>query len=182
MRDAIVSLPRIMQLHPAVRAEVIATIEKVENGFPANVRVRVTDSLRTEDEQNNLYALGRTKKNPDGYSVKKPLGNIVTNAKFGQSYHNFGLAIDFCLLYDLDNNGTFETASWDTLKDYDRDGVADWQEVVKLFKTLGWTWGGDFKSLPDSPHLEKSFGLGYKDLLARYNAGSFIAQPKYVTV
>jgi peptidoglycan L-alanyl-D-glutamate endopeptidase CwlK len=77
----------------------------------------------------------------------------VTNAKGGKSYHNYGLAIDICLILDG------KEASWDTLKDYDGDKVADWMEAVAIFKTRGWEWGGDFKSIKDAPHFQKTFGF-----------------------
>ena len=69
--------------------------------------------------------------------------------------------------------------SYNEAKDYDGDKVADWVEVVKIFKSYGWFWGGDFKSIKDSPHFEKTFG---KTLLADYNAGKVITDSgeKYV--
>lgn len=33
-----------------------------------------------------------------------------------------------------------------------------WMNVVKFFKSKGWTWGGDWKSFKDAPHFEKTFG------------------------
>ena len=47
------------------------------------ITVMVTSGYRSFAEQNALYAQGRTKP-----------GNIVTNAKGGQSLHNYGLAVD----------------------------------------------------------------------------------------
>jgi peptidoglycan L-alanyl-D-glutamate endopeptidase CwlK len=96
MRDKI-SIDRAKQLHPSVRNEVISLITEVEKGFPANIAVRIVQGLRTIEEQNVLYAQGRTKP-----------GNIVTNAKSGSSYHNYGLAIDFAILVDKDGNGTYD--------------------------------------------------------------------------
>lgn len=159
MRDA-TTKPRVDALHPKVRDEVASTIDAIEANLPANAKIRVVQGLRTKDEQDALYAQGRTK-----------AGSIVTNAKFGQSFHCFGLAIDFAIMYDKDNNGSFETLSWDTNYDFDKDGVKDWQEVVQAFKAKGWVWGGDFKSIQDDPHLEKTFGYGWRDLLALYNSG-----------
>ena len=57
--------------------------------------------LRTLKEQDDIYAQGHTKK-----------GEIVTDAKAGQSYHNYGLAVDIVMLLDKDGNGTYETADW----------------------------------------------------------------------
>lgn len=159
MKDA-VSIARVAALHPKVRDEVAALIVTIESNLPANAKIRVVQGLRTKEEQDALYAQGRTK-----------AGHIVTNAKFGQSFHCFGLAIDFAIMYDKDNNGSFETLSWDVNYDFDKDGAKDWQEVVRPFEAAGWTWGGRFKSIQDDPHLEKTFGYGWRQLLSLYNEG-----------
>jgi peptidoglycan L-alanyl-D-glutamate endopeptidase CwlK len=99
MRDAI-SIARVKLLHPAVRDEVARLIGAIEATWPVNMAIRIVQGLRTIDEQNALYAQGRTKP-----------GNKVTNAKGGSSYHNYGLAVDFALLYDKDGNGSYETLS-----------------------------------------------------------------------
>ena len=169
MRDK-VSIQRAALLHPLVRAEVIQLIDKAESGFPPSMAVRIVQGLRTIEEQNELYAQGRTKP-----------GNIVTKAKGGSSYHNYGLAIDFAILTDKDGNGSFEDLSWDIRKDNDKDGVADWLEVVKVFEAAGWEWGGKWSSLKDYPHLQKTFGLTWQTLLDRYNKGKFHSE-KYVTI
>lgn len=159
--DAI-TLERIKLLHPKVRQEVLEAYTYVNNKLLGKgVRLRFAYTLRSIDEQNVLYAQGRTKP-----------GKIVTNAKGGQSIHNYGLAFDIVLLYDKDGNGSFETASWDINADFDKDKVADWMEVVKHFKSIGWVWGGDWKSFKDYPHFEKTFGHTWKTLQAKYNAGS----------
>jgi peptidoglycan L-alanyl-D-glutamate endopeptidase CwlK len=157
MRDA-VSIQRVKSLHPKVRDEVAKLIDSVEANFPVNVKVRIVQGLRTKAEQDALYAQGRTLAGP-----------VVTNAKFGQSFHCFGLAIDFAIMYDKDSNGSYECLSWDTKYDFDKDGIADWQEMVKTFTDAGWIWGGAFKSIQDDPHLEKTFGYGWRELLAFYN-------------
>jgi peptidoglycan L-alanyl-D-glutamate endopeptidase CwlK len=119
--------------------------------------------LRTIDEQNALYAQGRTKP-----------GSIVTNAKGGSSFHNYGLAIDFAILTDKDGNGSFEDLSWDIKRDNDKDGTADWLEVVKVFEAAGWSWGGKWSSIKDYPHLEKTFGYTWRQLLEKYNSGATV--------
>lgn len=169
MRDAKVSLPRINTLHPSVRAEVVAAIDKIEaECFPGGrIAVRVVQALRTIEYQNELYAQGR---NGD----KRPK---VTDAKGGSSYHNYGLAIDFALMYDKDGNGSFEELSWDTVKDYDADKKKDWDEVVGIFQAIGWTWGGGWN---DKPHVEKRAKGGVKELLARYKNKQFLEGSTYV--
>jgi peptidoglycan L-alanyl-D-glutamate endopeptidase CwlK len=162
MRDKI-SEQRAKLLHPKVRDEVKQLIENAEAGLPANMAVRIVQGLRTIDEQNALYAQGRTKP-----------GSIVTNAKGGSSFHNYGLAIDFAILTDKDGNGSFEDLSWDIKRDNDKDGTADWLEVVKVFEAAGWSWGGKWSSIKDYPHLEKTFGYTWRQLLEKYNSGATV--------
>lgn len=159
MRDK-VSIARVDLLHPKVRIEAAQLIDKAELGLPSYLAIRVVQGLRTFKEQQDLYDQGRTKP-----------GKIVTNAKPGSSYHNYGLALDFAILYDKDKNGTYETLSWDTVKDEDKDGVKDWVEIANVFKAGGWTWGGNFKSILDMPHVEKPFGNNWRTLLAKRSAG-----------
>lgn len=168
MRDAITA-QRVKLLHPAIRDEVAALLEKAEVEFPHNMAIRVVQGLRTFDEQNELYAQGRTQPGPK-----------VTNAKAGQSMHNYGLAIDFALLHDKDGNGTYEEISWDINIDFDEDKQKDWDEVVSIFKNAGYTWGGNWKTIVDNPHVEKTFGYNYKELVKLYTAGHFIPDTKYI--
>lgn len=170
MRDKI-SIDRAKQLHPAVRDEVIKLIDQAESQLPTHLAVRIVQGLRTIAEQNELYAKGRT-----------TTGAIVTNAKGGSSYHNYGLAIDFAILIDKDGNGTYDELSWDIKKDNDKDGVADWLEVVKVFEAAGWEWGGRWSSIKDYPHVQKIFGHKWQDLLARHEKKQFIDGTNYVTV
>lgn len=168
MRD-IHSPDRVAKLHPLVRGEVQHTIEQVEANWPKTIAIRIVQGLRTFPEQDALYAQGRTAP-----------GKIVTNSKGGQSYHNYGLAIDFAILYDKDENGNFETLSWDTVKDMDRNGESDWMQVVDEFEKAGYIWGGRFHSIKDQPHFEKTFGYNWRDLLVKYNKKDFIDSTEYV--
>lgn len=170
MRDD-VTIVRCEKLHPAIRQEAADTINKIEQGFPPNIKIRVVQSLRTIEEQNALYAQGRTKP-----------GNRVTNAKGGKSYHNYGLAIDFAIMYDENNDGKFELLSWDIAKDADKDGKSEWMEVVDAFKSIGWEWGGEWHSIKDFPHLEKKFGYTVSKLLEKYKANDFISGTRYLNL
>lgn len=170
MRDK-VSIARAQLLHPAVRNEVVALIDKAEEQLPTSLAIRIVQGLRTIEEQNALYAQGRTKP-----------GSIVTNARGGSSFHNYGLAIDFAILVDKDGNGTYDELSWDIKKDNDKDGTADWLEVVKVFEGAGWEWGGRFSSIKDYPHLQKTFGNKWQNLIEKYNKKDFIPGTKYVNL
>jgi len=163
---------RIALLHPKLRDEVTLIFTKLEAALKGRAKVRLAQGLRTFEEQNALYAQGRTKLFD---AQGKKLG-VVTKAKGGESYHNYGLAIDFVLYLDG------KTASWDTLHDFDGDGKSDWLEVVEIFKQNGLGWGGDWKSFKDLPHVEKTFDLSVKTLLSMYNSGKFIPGTKYIQI
>lgn len=148
-----ITLDRIKLLHPKIREEVNKIYKEICDALEPKSGCRFAYTLRTIKEQDALYAQGRTKP-----------GKIVTWAKGGQSYHNYGLAIDIVLLGDFDGNGVKEV-SWDILKDYDGDHMSDWREIVEIFTRYGWTWGGNWnKPKTDNPHFEKTFGKSIIEL------------------
>lgn len=92
--------------------------------------IGIGESFRTKEEQDALYAKGRTAP-----------GNIVTNAK-GSSYsshHQWGTAFD---VYRNDGKGVYT----------DSDGF--FEKVGKIGKSIGLEWGGDWKSPVDKPHFQ----------------------------
>lgn len=129
---------RIERLHPMIRDEVRRIIHDCDATLKGRSKIRITQGLRTFKEQDALYAIGRTLH-----------GKKVTNAKGGQSIHNYGFAVDICLIIDG------KTASWDIKKDWDADQKADWHECVEIFSRYGWEWGGDWKTFKDRSHFQK---------------------------
>jgi peptidoglycan L-alanyl-D-glutamate endopeptidase CwlK len=84
------TIERIKKAHPKLRDELEQLYLECNNTvLGKGVRLRFSHVLRTLEEQEELFAKGRTKP-----------GKKVTNAKPGQSYHNYGLAFDIVLLYD----------------------------------------------------------------------------------
>jgi peptidoglycan L-alanyl-D-glutamate endopeptidase CwlK len=128
---------RIEKLHPNIRQEVTNIITEIDQALTGRAKIRISQGLRTNAEQDALYAIGRT-----------IAGKIVTNSKGGQSVHNYGFAVDIVLIID-------GKASWDIKKDWDGDRVSDWDECVKIFAKHGWSWGGSWKRFKDFPHFEK---------------------------
>ena len=66
--------------------------------------------------------------------------------------------------------------------DFDKDGKADWMEVVKILKSNGWVWGGDWTSFKDKPHFEKTFGHTWRTLAPLHQARKFIPGTTYVQI
>lgn len=163
-----ITIERIKTLHPKIREEVLSMYNYVnEKLLGKGVRLRFAYTYRTPEEQNKLFN-------------QKPK---VTNAQAWQSIHNYGLAFDIVLLYDIDNNGTFETASWDMKKDFDKDKIADWMEVTNYFKLQGYEWGGNWK-FKDGPHFQKTFGHTWKTLKSKLQDEDFTIENniKYVNI
>ena len=90
------------------------------------LRVLVTQTLRDDEYQAKLYAQGRTLP-----------GQIVTNSKT-VTFHGHGLAFDFC-----------EDAPGREYRD-----LSFFKKVAVVAKRMGFSWGGDWTSFPDRPHLQ----------------------------
>lgn len=153
------SLRVLNTLHPKIRYKAIAAWNEAQAAMPANVQIIAINGLRTFQESDTLFAQGRTAP-----------GSIVTNAKAGQSYHNYGLAFDFAML----TNGKDDTIVG-----------PNWMKVVDIMKRDGFAWGGDFKlqgGSPDYPHFEMHFGINWRQLLEKYNAKDFIPGTNYVNI
>jgi peptidoglycan L-alanyl-D-glutamate endopeptidase CwlK len=172
------TLDRIKLLHPKLRNEVEHIYRtQIVPALAGRAMCRFAYTLRTFAEQDTLFAQGRTRL----FDANGRRLGIVTKAKGGQSIHNYGLALDIVLLKDTNNDGTFESASWETTVDFDKDGKADWMEIVDILKRNGWVWGGDWK-FKDAPHFQKTFGYTWRQLLGKYNKKDFIPGTTYVNI
>lgn len=166
-----ITLDRIATLHPKIRQKALDAYTHINNKLLGKgVRLRFAYTTRTIEEQDELYAQGRTKLYD---STGKRLGK-VTQAKGGQSIHNYHLAFDIVLLLDKDLDGKFESATYEML-DFDKDGKSDWMEVVEYFKSVGFTWGGDWE-FKDKPHFEMTFGHSWRTLKMSYDNGKIFTE------
>jgi peptidoglycan L-alanyl-D-glutamate endopeptidase CwlK len=136
--------PSITGLHPIVLTK---QNELIAETAALGITILITDGYRSIEEQDQIYAQGRTTP-----------GSIVTQAKGGSSYHNYGLAIDFALRTKKGE------VIWDMSHDGNGNGKADWLEVVEVAKKLGFSWGGDWEGFPDYPHLQMDFGYSLRKL------------------
>lgn len=142
------TIDRIAQAHPKIREELKQYYMECNNKLPKGVRLRFGYVYRSIAEQNVLYN-------------QRPK---VTNAKGGQSIHNYGLAFDYVIMLDKDNNGTFETIEWDLKSPYHK-------VVVDYFKSKDYEWGGSWKSFKDYPHFQKAFGHTWQSLKRKLDTG-----------
>lgn len=161
-----ITLQRIKDIHPSLEKELTQIYKEICDALTGTLGCRFVQVYRSFAEQDAMY-----KQRPK-----------VTNAKGGQSYHNYGLAVDFCLIQDKNCDGKISTDEiiWTRTTDLDRDNVLDWMEVVKIFTKYGWKWGASFG---DYPHFEKT-PLNWRSLLVKYNSGDTktINNKKYVNL
>ena len=127
----------IKDSHPILQEQFLKAQAEFQKDHP-NARVILTCTYRSPEEQNTLYAQGRTTKGPK-----------VTNARGGQSAHNFNpsFAIDVAFIVE---------------------GVVNWQsQWFKIFSKYMANpkieWGGTWKFL-DLPHYEVK---GWKQLTGK---------------
>ena len=101
-----------------------------ERIYPELPKPFITCTHRSNAEQDELYTHGRTIK-----------GAKVTNAKAGQSPHNYNPSFAF----DIAFIGLNKKLDWSN-------------ELFRLFAQIikqdNITWGGDFKTMKDNPHFE----------------------------
>ncbi|GGA80826.1 hypothetical protein GCM10011507_35050 [Edaphobacter acidisoli] len=125
-----VSAIRLSLVHPVLAAKVQAmTAALAADG----ITIRVIQGLRTLQEQNADYAKGRTAP-----------GSIVTNARGGQSWHNYGLAVDCAPGI---RGAAVWTPNWDA-------SSLDWETMISAGEAQGLIAGARWTSFPDRPHFQ----------------------------
>ena len=94
----------------------------------AGLNVLITNTVRDKEYQEYLYAQGRTRP-----------GSIVTNGRT-PTFHadTAGLAFDFCK----------------NVKGHEYDDADFFKKAAAIAKKMGFSWGGDWKSFPDAPHIQ----------------------------
>lgn len=126
---------RLEDLTPDTREKVEKLIEAAK---AEGIALVVVHTLRSYEEQALLFEKGRSRPGP-----------IVTNARPGYSWHNFGRAADFAFLID-------GKLSWE----------GPWERFGILAERCGLRWGGNFRGLKDRPHVENSLGFSLTKLRA----------------
>lgn len=127
----------IAKLHPQVRDKIRKFINDVYTKH--QVQLVIVQDYRTYAQQDALYAKGRTAS-----------GSVVTNARGGQSNHNFALAVDVFPLWE-DGKLHMDVKS-------DQKNIKILKKIALIGKGIGLEWGGDWKSIIDNPHFQLKTG------------------------
>jgi peptidoglycan L-alanyl-D-glutamate endopeptidase CwlK len=124
----------IIDLHPKVQELCVAFIDKCKH---EGIDVLITSTYRDAASQDSLYAQGRTTP-----------GKRVTNAKAGQSMHNWKCAFDFVPIV----NGK---AMWNNTALFTRCG--------EIAESVGLEWAGRWVKFKELAHCQYTNGLTLQD-------------------
>lgn len=103
--------------------------------------VLITNTVRDKEYQEYLYEQGRTRP-----------GSIVTNSKT-PTFHadTAGLAFDFC----------------ENIKGHEYEDVEFFEKAAAIAKDMGFSWGGDWESFVDMPHIQWDNGGEWTSAMIR---------------
>ena len=137
----------LSDLHPVAREKAMLWETSCRR---AGVDVLIYCTYRSGAEQDALYAVGRTTKGANP-TAKKPMGNTVTNAKAGESYHQWRCAWDAVPL-------VAGKPGWN------RDDL--YEIIAKEAEALGIEWAWRWKSFREKAHFQFTGGLTLADFKA----------------
>jgi peptidoglycan LD-endopeptidase CwlK len=124
----------INDLHPTLKRGAIELLKRLEN---LGLKPLITATFRDVEYQNSLYAKGRTAS-----------GSIVTNARGGESIHNYRLAFDLCK----------------NVKGQEFSDLSFFNTAGEIWQDMGGEWGGNWLTFQDKPHFEFTNKLTLKEL------------------
>jgi peptidoglycan L-alanyl-D-glutamate endopeptidase CwlK len=128
----------IFELEPAVR---ILAAKLIDVCAKEGIDLLVTSTFRDMEAQAALFAKGRTARGPK-----------VTNARPGQSFHNYRVAFDVVPI-------VHGKAIW--------NDNALWQKIGQLGTDLGLEWAGNWKTFKEMPHFQFTNGRSLADFQAK---------------
>ena len=129
------------RLHPDTPGAEVLRVETPEKGIKER-------GIRIEGSIGNVFNFSTQKSLEKGAAP----GPKVTNAKPGYSWHNFGVAWDFAV--------------------FDEQGQPQWESPLmercgEIGESLGLEWGGRWKGIKDTPHLQLKTGLSLAEARQR---------------
>ena len=142
---------RIHTLQPAAQKLARRTLKII---LDAGINARIISGARSYAEQDKLFSQGRS-----GHK-----GPIVTNARGGQSNHNFGIAWDIGI---FDKSGKYLSNS---------PLYAEAGRKVMSAHISGLEWGGNWTTFKDTPHYQVATGLSISQVRRRFETGKAIVR------
>lgn len=127
-----VSEARLCGVHPYVARKVRELAAHLED---EGIVIRVVQAFRSYADQDKLYAQGRTAP-----------GEIVTRCVPGNSWHNYGLAVDVAP-FTRDGVHAYPVPDWNATH-------PAWHRIEEVGVSLGFVAGANFRTFPDNPHLQ----------------------------
>jgi peptidoglycan LD-endopeptidase CwlK len=124
---------QLEHLHPRLKEKALVFLDRCKM---SGIDVLIYCTYRSNREQSELYELGRSKP-----------GRIVTNAKGGQSNHNFTI------------DGKPASKAFDCVpllhgKPQWSNKEPVWQEMGRIGTEIGLMWGGHWTRFREYPHFE----------------------------
>jgi peptidoglycan L-alanyl-D-glutamate endopeptidase CwlK len=131
-------------VHPVLRERLVMLAEILAR---RNMKALITNGLRTFEEQDKLFEKGRR---------GIPGERKVTNARGGQSNHNYGLAVD---MYPVlpDSTGkerVFTSVPENASVEFARAFAGIQHAIGEEAEALGLFWGARFMGIVDTPHIQ----------------------------
>lgn len=124
---------KLDDLHPLLKPLATQFLSECQK---QGIDVLITCTYRSPEEQTQLYAQGRTKP-----------GKIVTNAKAGQSKHNFQVGV-------FPASKAFDTVPMRSGKPVWAASDPLWKSLGEIGRTIGLEWAGDWKTFREYPHFQ----------------------------
>lgn len=131
----------LSRLYPDIKTRISKVLVDMKQHYK---EMFVTEGFRSFERQNYLYAHGRTLEDT----------KIITNAKPGESFHNYGLAIDLAFK---------DIEPW--------SAQHPWDDFGRIAKSHGFLWGGNFTSFKDRPHIQLGYGMSIDEIQELYKQG-----------
>lgn len=135
----------LSELLPCVQKRATSFLARAE--IALGLKLVVCSTYRDAENQDGLYSVGRR-----GIVGEK----VVTNAKGGDSFHQYRVAFDIFPLRG--GKSIFGQSDGDQLSD------PVWHRLGEIAAEEGLEWGGNWHSFPEGPHFQYTGGLTLKDL------------------
>ena len=131
-------------LHPILRERLSMLADELAR---RGMKALITDGLRTFEEQEKLFQIGRR-----GIAGER----IVTKAHGGESNHNYGLAVDmYPVLTDSAGRArVFTEIPDDASIEFSRAFNQTQNAIGEKGEALGLFWGARFTGIVDTPHIQ----------------------------